>query len=75
MSEATSAETTVWFIRQTATGHCEICGETVEGRGDLTPESALADSAGHRRWGPFDSRETAIARRVGLIRAGKCKAQ
>lgn len=24
-------------------------------------------------WGPFDSAEEAIARRVGLIRAGKCQ--
>jgi hypothetical protein len=25
------------------------------------------------RWGPFDSQQEAIARRVGLIRAGKCQ--
>ena len=25
------------------------------------------------QWGPFSSQEEAIARRVGLIRAGKCK--
>ncbi len=25
------------------------------------------------KWGPFDSRDAAIARRVGLIRAGKCQ--
>ncbi len=25
------------------------------------------------KWGPFDSREDALARRVGLIRAGKCQ--
>ncbi len=27
------------------------------------------------RWGPFNSVEEAIARRVGLIRAGKCQPQ
>ena len=25
------------------------------------------------QWGPFTSQEEAIARRVGLIRSGKCK--
>ncbi|MEH2150178.1 DDE transposase family protein [Nostoc sp.] len=25
------------------------------------------------QWGPFSSQEEAIARRVGLIRAGKCQ--
>lgn len=25
------------------------------------------------RWGPFESQQEAIARRVGLIRAGKCQ--
>ncbi|MGV2828605.1 hypothetical protein [Myxosarcina sp. GI1(2024)] len=26
-------------------------------------------------WGPFDSQSMAIAKRVGLIRAGKCQPQ
>jgi hypothetical protein len=25
------------------------------------------------KWGPYDSPEDAIARRIGLIRAGKCQ--
>lgn len=28
-----------------------------------------------QQWGPFDSLNEAIARRVGLIRAGKCQPQ
>ncbi len=27
------------------------------------------------KWGPYDSPQDAIARRVGLIRAGKCQPQ
>ncbi|MEG4865253.1 MULTISPECIES: DDE transposase family protein [unclassified Microcoleus] len=27
------------------------------------------------KWGPYDSAEDAIARRIGLIRAGKCQPQ
>ena len=27
------------------------------------------------KWGPYDSPEDAIARRIGLIRAGKCQPQ
>ena len=27
------------------------------------------------KWGPYDSPENAIARRIGLIRAGKCQPQ
>jgi hypothetical protein len=28
-----------------------------------------------KHWGPFSSREEAIAKRIGLIRAGKCQPQ
>jgi hypothetical protein len=46
-------------------GPCEILPNTqVEGEDDPT----LVE-----RWGPFDSQQDAIARRVGLIRAGKCQ--
>ncbi|MCY7273232.1 MAG: DDE transposase family protein, partial [Phormidesmis sp. CAN_BIN44] len=30
-------------------------------------------STQREQWGPFESQGVAIARRVGLIRAGKCK--
>lgn len=57
-----------WYILRDLEGYCEVVdasacppvGDPVEGR----PRD---------RWGPYGSRADAIAKRVGLIRAGKCK--
>ncbi|MBE9116920.1 hypothetical protein IQ249_13515 [Lusitaniella coriacea LEGE 07157] len=49
-----------WYIVKNDKGQCEI----VPGH---------SDNADSSRWGPFSSVEEAIARRVGLIRAGKCQ--
>jgi hypothetical protein len=52
------------YIVKRSLGNCEILASSqVE---DDNPEII-------EKWGPFDSREDAIARRVGLIRAGKCQ--
>lgn len=51
-----------WYIVKTQDSHCNIV--------NLEPEKG-SDPA--NIWGPFVSREEAIARRVGLIRAGKCQ--
>lgn len=57
-----------WYIVQTDSGHCQIvCLPATE-----APEEP-ADTP--KRWGPFSSQAEAIARRVGLIRAGKCQPQ
>jgi hypothetical protein len=54
-----------WYIVKRPDQSCEIIPSTqVEGENDPT----LVD-----RWGPFDSQQDAIARRIGLIRAGKCQ--
>lgn len=54
------------YIVKRSTGNCEIVpSEKAE---DDNPETT-------EKWGPFDSREDALARRVGLIRAGKCQPQ
>jgi hypothetical protein len=57
-------QSTDWFVVKVATGHCQVmpvpAAETIE-----TVE----------RWGPYASQGEAIARRVGLIRAGKCQPQ
>jgi hypothetical protein len=54
-----------WHVVKRPTGTCEIIpsNEATEAN---NPE--IID-----KWGPFDSKGEAIARRVGLIRAGKCK--
>lgn len=56
--------TPTWYIVRSEAGTCEIC--------DRLPEGGTGD---RDYWGPFDSPQTAIARRVGLIRAGKCQPQ
>lgn len=56
------SETKAWVIVKTANGTCEIMPST-EAEGLKVQE----------KWGPFASQGEAIARRVGLIRAGKCQ--
>jgi hypothetical protein len=59
------ANTQKWYIVKRPDGPCEIIPSTeIEGEEDPTIVE---------RWGPFDSPQDAIARRVGLIRAGKCQ--
>jgi hypothetical protein len=49
-----------WYIVKQAAGHCQI----IQGE----PGADVTES-----WGPFESEGEAIARRVGLIRSGKCQ--
>ncbi len=51
----------LWYIVKLSTGNCEVV---------FSPSSG---TEGEERWGPFPSKEEAIARRIGLIRAGKCQ--
>ncbi|MEL6398501.1 MAG: hypothetical protein AAFR26_05355 [Cyanobacteria bacterium J06626_4] len=55
-------EATTWYIIKTNTGICEIV--TAGEANTLEPKE---------QWGPFSSQGDAIAKRVGLIRAGKCQ--
>lgn len=56
-----------WYVVKQADGHCTIVPE-----GDLD-QSGADQTRKADRWGPFASQGEAIARRVGLIRAGKCQ--
>lgn len=63
------ATTDAWYIVKQESGHCEIQA------GSTMPELQTPNTTGLQSrdvWGPFNSRQEAIARRVGLIRAGKC---
>jgi hypothetical protein len=64
----------VWYVVRQTTGHCAIvpAGHLPEAP---APEAGTEsdDPPIEKRWGPFDSQADAIARRVGLIRAGKCQ--
>lgn len=53
-----------WYIVKHSVSDCEIV--PTEKLGDDNLEII-------EQWGPFSSQEEAIARRVGLIRAGKCQ--
>ncbi len=56
--------TQTWHIVKQTAGNCKIIPSSqVEEDNSDTVE----------KWGPFDSEGEAIARRVGLIRAGKCQ--
>lgn len=61
------SDTQTWYIVKRPEGKCEILpNDRLEGE----EESSLVE-----QWGPFASQDEAIARRVGLIRAGKCQPQ
>jgi hypothetical protein len=53
-----------WYIVKKKTENCEIVSS-----------DKLEDSQQEiiEQWGPFTSPEEAIARRIGLIRTGKCQ--
>jgi hypothetical protein len=56
--------TTAWYIVKIANNTCQIVNHEVTENTD----AELID-----RWGPFESQSEAIAKRVGLIRSGKCQ--
>lgn len=56
-----------FYIIKRPSGICEIVPS------EQVPEQP--DTTSLQQWGPFDSPNEAIARRVGLIRAGKCQPQ
>jgi hypothetical protein len=55
---------TGWLIVQADGGHCDILPAD-----QLTPQPLEQV----KTWGPFETKADAIARRVGLIRAGHCQ--
>lgn len=55
----------IWYIVKHTAGNCEILPSA------QTPREN--EPAVEERWGSFNSPDEALARRVGLIRAGKCK--
>ncbi|MBD2210783.1 DDE transposase family protein [Nostoc linckia FACHB-104] len=55
-----------WYVVKRPAGSCEIVSNLDAGTG----EREIIE-----KWGPFNSQGDAIARRIGLIRAGKCQPQ
>ncbi|MGD1853812.1 MAG: hypothetical protein ACFB2W_06120 [Leptolyngbyaceae cyanobacterium] len=62
-NQTTEAQDT-WYVVKQAKGHCDIITQT-----------ELGQLEAPQAWGPFSSRSEAIAKRVGLIRSGKCLPQ
>jgi hypothetical protein len=59
------SDSQTWYIVKRPEGQCEIVpSEDAENK--ESPDVT-------ERWGPFNSQQEAIARRVGLIRSGKCQ--
>ncbi|MFH7024371.1 MAG: DDE transposase family protein [Heteroscytonema crispum UTEX LB 1556] len=59
------SNTQTWYIVKRYAGNCEIVPNS-EATGDENAEII-------EQWGPFTSEGEAIARRIGLIRSGKCQ--
>ncbi len=53
-----------WYIVKRPQGHCDIIASN---------QTTQENPAVQERWGPFTSQDEAFARRIGLIRAGKCQ--
>ncbi|MBD2525514.1 transposase [Nostoc sp. FACHB-133] len=60
-------ESQTWYIVKHSAGNCEIVPSDKIGDDNLEIKETI------EQWGPFSSQGEAIARRVGLIRAGKCQ--
>lgn len=59
----------IWYVVKCQDGHCEIV--SLSSPGDISSDRQANQV--NEQWGPFASRDQAIARRIGLIRAGKCQ--
>jgi len=68
MSDPDVSDANQWYIVKQADGHCDIVPS--QQPADAPPADTDQPQS---QWGPFDSQAEAIARRVGLIRAGKCQ--
>ncbi|MEB3277548.1 MAG: DDE transposase family protein [Lyngbya sp.] len=61
------ADAQKFYIVKRPAGNCDIVS------GEPVPNSEEGQIV--EQWGPFESPDEALARRVGLIRAGKCQPQ
>lgn len=62
------SQSEAWYIVKQANGQCAIVTAS-----PTDPEFKSPDAIDREQWGPYASQPEAIARRVGLIRAGKCQ--
>ncbi|BAS59117.1 MULTISPECIES: hypothetical protein [Leptolyngbya] len=62
------SESARWYVVKRSNAHCEILTQDEFETQQTTNPSEVTE-----QWGPFASEGEAIARRVGLIRSGKCQ--
>ena len=71
------SDTEAWYVVKQNNGQCSILSSNdVIHRQDeplQTVDETADEPSSLERWGPYTSQPEAIARRVGLIRAGKCQ--
>jgi hypothetical protein len=60
-----------WYIVSQEAGGCLIV--TAQELASYGADDDDEDAPTIECWGPFETRDEAIAKRVGLIRSGKCK--
>ena len=65
------SESNQWFIVKQDNGQCALVSDGADDKPE--DSSAQSELETPEQWGPFASQAEAIARRVGLIRAGKCQ--
>ena len=56
----------LWYVVKQEDGTCQVV--SLEESTAKTPEQSAKS-----QWGGFNSEQDAIAKKIGLIRAGKCK--
>lgn len=64
-----------WYIVQQPSKQCDVVSAAAldaitATESDASPEESTEPA---EKWGPFKTQNQAIAKRVGLIRAGKCQ--
>ncbi|MBE9077044.1 hypothetical protein IQ241_06990 [Romeria aff. gracilis LEGE 07310] len=64
MKNAEHAESS-WYVVKAEDEQCQLLTQS--------QLDSLANAEKAESWGPFEDQAHAIAKRVGLIRAGKCK--
>ena len=60
-----------WYVVKQEDGTCKVIEIEIE-QSAKTPEQS-SKSHLKSQWGGFASKQEAIAKKIGLIRAGKCK--
>ncbi len=68
MNDESPKGTEAWYVVKQDNSQCRILPAN-----DLELEKTVDEPPALERWGPYGSQQEAIARRVGLIRAGKCQ--